>query len=35
VGKALQGQSAWSSVNDDVQDQVTSYASKQGFKVSK
>jgi multiple sugar transport system substrate-binding protein len=34
VGKALQGQTSWSSVNDNVQQQVTSYASKQGFKVS-
>ncbi|KUN62046.1 hypothetical protein AQJ46_32475 [Streptomyces canus] len=35
VGKALQGQTAWSAVNDNVQDQITSYAAKQGFKVSK
>ena len=34
-GKALQGQTAWSYVNDNVQQQVTSYAAKQGFKVSK
>ncbi|MFI6937368.1 ABC transporter substrate-binding protein [Streptomyces sp. NPDC050287] len=35
VGKAIQGQTPWSSVADNVQQQVTSYASKQGFKVSK
>ncbi|WP_181800569.1 hypothetical protein [Streptomyces ipomoeae] len=34
VGKALQGQTSWSSVSDNVQQQVTSYATKQGFKVS-
>ena len=35
VGNAIQGQTPWSSVADDIQQQVSSYASKQGFKVSK
>lgn len=35
VGKAVQGSTDWSAVNDNVQDQVSSYAAKQGFKVSK
>ncbi|MBC9730064.1 hypothetical protein [Streptomyces sp. TRM68367] len=35
VGKAIQGQTPWSSVADNIQQQVTSYASKQGFKVNK
>ncbi|GHK00661.1 ABC transporter substrate-binding protein [Streptomyces sp. NPDC003753] len=34
VGKALQGQTPWSSVADNIQQQVAGYASKQGFKVS-
>jgi multiple sugar transport system substrate-binding protein len=35
VGKAIRGRTPWSSVADNIQQQVSSYASKQGFKVSK
>ncbi|MFF5979517.1 ABC transporter substrate-binding protein [Streptomyces olindensis] len=34
VGKAIEGQLPWSSVADTLQQQVTSYADKQGFKVN-
>ncbi|WNM35753.1 extracellular solute-binding protein [Streptomyces sp. Li-HN-5-11] len=34
VGKAIQGQVPWSSVSDNVQKQVTTYATQQGFKVN-